>query len=112
MSTTPDLLTSPALSPQYSVERRVSPRIQGPFKARARSKDGSIKVDNEAVIRDLSPSACYLYLEKQSRRGDKFLVVTRVGECRVALSGRVLRVERQPGGRFGMAVEIARYRFF
>lgn len=112
MSTIPDLLTSPALSRQYLIERRVSPRIQGPFKARVRTKDGNAKYDCDAVIKDLSSRAVYFYLANQFRHGDKFLVITRVGDSKLALSGTVSRVEPQPGGRFGIAVAIARYRFF
>ena len=95
-------------------------RLYGPFPARVRGVDASgetFKAD--AAVDDISAGGMYLRIGRRVESGATLFVVTQfspswaaeVRAPRVALRGRVLRVEPRPAGVYGVAVAITRHRF-
>jgi hypothetical protein len=103
-----------------SVERRRALRIELPFPAAVRGVDrAGERFRQEAVLDNLSASGLYLWLARPVEPGTTLFVVVRLATAPdqplaapgVAARGVALRVEPQPGGRWGIAMAFRRPRF-
>jgi hypothetical protein len=94
-------------------ERRLVPRISGPFPAVVMDvAAGNKSVDGHPVIDDLSASSFYLRLAQRMEAGAELLVIAHVSLAVVVMRGKVLRVEELENGIYGLAVAILQYRIF
>ena len=100
-------------------EKRSSARIVAAYPVRFRGVglDGQI-FKEETVLDNLSGGGSYLRLKRAPSEGSNVSLAARLsttlsGEVpalRLAASGIVLRVEPQPDGRYGVAIEFKRRR--
>ena len=108
-------------SPGYDgPERRGKPRLYGHFAAMERDveREGE-PFEVNAVVTNISASGLYLFLRRAVQTGSTLFVVTRLATVsdpdshgpEVAMHGRVLRVESQPNGEYGVALKIIDHDF-
>jgi hypothetical protein len=78
------------------------------------------KFETQAVLSNMSASGMYLdNMEKPIREGDDLFIVVRLSSSQqarqeapqIAAQGRVVRIESQSDGRFGVAVNLHNHRF-
>jgi hypothetical protein len=102
-------------------ERRSSLRICNPFPALVRGVTASGEgFASRTVIDNLSASGLYLRLAQHVKPGEQLSIVIWLSDDpndeltapRVMVRGKVLRVESQPGGAYGLAVAFVRRRLF
>ncbi len=102
------------------IERRASARIEMPFPARVRGTNQSgEKFDATALVENLSACGLYTRLAYSVSVGTKLLVtvcLSTSGQAesqapRVALRGKVVRVDPHGDGSYGVALAFRRYRF-
>lgn len=102
------------------IEERQHPRLYEPFPTQVRSVDANGEAfDINTVLDDFSAGGLYLRLPQRLEPGAKVFAVVRlatregpgVPQPRVAVSGRVRRVEPKPDGGCGIAVQFTRHRF-
>ena len=96
----------------HRVERRSKPRLYVPIPATVRGVSASGQIFEVGLSLDnLSASGFYLRMPQQVELGTKIFVLTRLTPSfLVAIRGKVLRVEPQPDGTWGVAAAIIRYR--
>ena len=99
-------------------ERRSALRIEVPFPAEVRGVDMEGKRFKTAtVLRNLSPTHLYFSLAQRVEKGVRLFVVIRLSLASdgpspfLAIHGRVIRVDQQPEGGNGIAIEFSRHRF-
>jgi hypothetical protein len=98
-------------------ERRSKLRLYGPFPAKVRGVDVNGKIFKvETVLDNISAGGLYLRLRQRLEPDAILFVVTRLSASevrapRVAVRGKVLRIEQKPDGECGVAVKITRHRF-
>ncbi len=99
-------------------ERRSALRTEAPFPATVHGVDADGKrFKTTTVLGSLSPTHLYLWLAQRVEKGVRLFVFVRlsvesdVGAPRLALHGRVLRVDQDPEGRYGVVVEFSHHRF-
>jgi len=95
-----------------SKDRRTKARIYDPLRAFVRGIDSNGKAFEEVVTLDnLSGAGFYMRLWRSVEVGARlFTLLEFPAGARVAVKGYVLRSEKQPDGRCGVAVNIQRYR--
>ena len=102
------------------IEQRRQPRLYEPFPTQVRGVDaGGETFDINTVLDDFSAGGLYLRLPQRLEPGARVFAVVRLAtrkgpggsEARVAVSGRVRRVEPKPDGGCGVAVQFTRHRF-
>lgn len=93
-------------------ERRLSARIIAPYPVRLRSTDAEGQgVREEAHLNNLSGGGLSLCLEQELAVGVYVSLAVRLSiepegpALRLAARGNVVRVERQPDGKYGTAIE-------
>src|SRR5215510_8403048 len=100
-------------------ERRSSARIEAAYPVRLRSVDiDDCPFREETVLQNLCGHGLYLQLKRRVHRGTPVFLAVRLslapdGEIpalRLAARGTVLRVEPQPDGSYGVAIEFRRRR--
>ena len=64
------------------------------------------------VLDNLGADGFYLRLAQPMELGEKLLVITQISQAVIMLRGRVLRVEPQTDGAYGVAACVAQYRIF
>ncbi|HEU0047788.1 MAG TPA: PilZ domain-containing protein [Nitrososphaera sp.] len=102
------------------LERRIKPRVRTPFPATVRG----VNTDGEAFesktrLNSLSAGGLHLNLEQRVTKGSELFVIiwlapypnAEVATPRVAVRGRVVRLEEIPGGACGVAMTITHYKF-
>ena len=104
----------------YAVrERRETGRIQTPAPVRIRGAGEGHGADVTSVIDNIGAGGFYVRLLRTYERGARLSALIRFGTAageargaaRLAVRGRVLRVDELPGGVYGVAVKICNYRF-
>jgi hypothetical protein len=100
-------------------ERRSSARIEAAYPARLRSVDiDDWPFREETVLQNLSGGGLYLRLKRRVQMGAPVFLAVRlslvpdweIAALRLAARGIVLRVEPQPDGSYGVAIEFRRRR--
>jgi hypothetical protein len=109
-----------AVLPPEAQERRKALRIAAPFPAMVRGTQRSgDRFERETVLDNLSACGLYFSLAQPAVPGARLFIVIRLSieqthqlpaPC-VAVRGVVLRVDRRPGGMYGLAVAFTRHRF-
>ena len=104
-----------------SKERRQTGRIQTPVPVRIRKVGAGHGADMTSVIDNLSAGGFYLRLRQSVEPGERLSALIRFAadhgetdgsaEARIAVRGRVLRVDHLGAGAYGVAVRINRYKF-
>ena len=104
-----------------SKERRQTGRIQTPVPVRIRKVGAGHGEDMTSVIDNLSAGGFYLRLRQSVEPGERLSALIRFAadhgetdgsaEARIAVRGRVLRVDNLGAGAYGVAVRINRYKF-
>ena len=103
------------------VERRTSPRVTVPYTVRLRGTDSTGQsFKEETQMGNLSTGGMYASLVRNPQKGSSVSVsvrlstapADRVSAVRLAARGTVVRVETQPGGAFGVAVQFTRRQVF
>jgi hypothetical protein len=101
-------------------ERRSSPRIDHPFTARVSGVDTEGRAFTaHAVLDNLSADGLYVRLRQRVAEGSKlsFLIwfsdvpTHKLPSPRLEVEGFVTRMDPAPGGIYGVAVSLSRYRF-
>ncbi len=101
-------------------ERRIKPRLQGPFASIVRGVDGGGEVfEVETALDNVSAGGLYMRLRQRIPSGAAIFIVTRLthqrlpiaSAPRLALRCVVLRSELKPDGSCGVAAAILRHRF-
>ena len=102
-------------------ERRAKPRIDFAYPALVRGHQVSGgKFETQAVLSNMSANGMFLeHLENSIQEGDDLFIVVRLSSSQqaeqdapqIAAQGRVVRIERQSNGRFGVAVNLHNHRF-
>ena len=101
------------------VERRSSPRVTVPYTVRLRGVDATgHRFKQETQMENLSAGGLYARLPQSPLTGSAITVSARlstapagqVSAVRLAARGTVLRVETQPDGAFGVAIQFTRRR--
>ena len=94
-------------------DRRSAPRTVATVPVRVRKPGGEPELD--AQTRDISTNGVFLYTNNRLAEGSEMELVlilppelTGGEKCWVCCHARILRVERAPGERFGVAAEIQR----
>ena len=108
-------------APKEVKERRRTGRIQTPVPVRIRKVGAGHGSDVTAVIDNLSAGGFYVRLRQCVEPGERLSAFIRFatdrGEtagpsvARLAVRGRVLRVENLGAGAYGVVVTISRYKF-
>lgn len=103
------------------VERRRAIRVSLPFPAVVRGIDTSgMRFTRRTVLGNLSACGLYMRLDCAVAVGSRLFVIVRLSLERsaesapgpgVALYGDVVRVEPQPDGTYGVALQFYRHRF-
>ncbi len=108
-------------SPYRGAERRRKPRIKEPFPVTVGGLNGSGEpFEVSTVLENISAGGLYLLLphEVASETELNLCVTFKTSPsegpraARVAMHGRVRRVDPKPDGACGLGVEITRHRFF
>ena len=119
MSTELQLASDP-LPIHGGTERRRKPRICQPFPATVQGKAArGERFETNTQLNNLSAGGLYMRLAQCVEPGAKLGAVIQfsttrtngVGAPRVAIEGVVLRVELNPNGAYGVALEFTHYRF-
>lgn len=98
-------------------ERRAKPRLREEFRGTVERVDGNGQaLQQDCLIQNISASGLYLRGDEKFVQDDQIKVVVELfieGQTgsTVETLGRVVRIESQPDGKHGMAVEINRHRF-
>jgi hypothetical protein len=110
-----------AFSPYEMKERREKGRIQTPVLVMIRKVGAGHGADVLSVVDNLSAGGFYVRLRQTVEPGERLSALIRFAagrrekdessEARVAVRGRVLRVENLGAGAYGVAVRISRYKF-
>ena len=110
-----------ASSPDVPEERRRTGRIQTPVPVRIRKVGAGHGADVTSVIDNLGAGGFYVRLRQRVEPGERLSALIRFAaergetdgssEVRIAVRGRVLRVENLGAGAYGVAVKIGRYKF-
>ncbi len=104
----------------FAAERRAHPRVAAPVKALVRLRAVSCgRVEEAAALDDFGRGGFRVRLCLRPETGGRVFALCRLtaapgvegGGPLVAVMGRVLRVEPEPGGGCAVAVAITRYRF-
>ena len=103
-----------------SYERRGKPRIECSYPAlvRVHNTSGS-KYESQAILSNMSASGMYLNMDQHIEKGDSLFIVVRLSSTsaeqnqapQIAAQGHVVRIEVQPDGAFGVAVNLHNHRF-
>src|SRR5512140_1212628 len=79
---------------------------------------GEKKARETVRTRDISSSGMFLELDANAQAGTRVELmvdlpqeITQAGTVRLSCTGRVVRVDKSPGSRTGLAVKIERYQF-
>ena len=107
---------SPTVAPELRKKERLYARM--PVLVRGKGPGGA-RFEQEAVLENISRGGLYIRLGRRLEPGARLFALVRFGASPavdgrgplVAVSGSVLRVEPGPGGGWGAAVAITRYRF-
>jgi len=100
-------------------ERRFSARVDPPYPVRLRGQNSEGRTFKEEMLLDnLSVGGLYLHLKQRLLAGTEVSVSVRlsvsptkdVPALRLAARGRVLRVEAENDGAYGVAVEFTKRR--
>ncbi len=101
-------------------ERRRHARLYEPFPVLVRSEDASRQAfESNTVLDNLSAGGLYVRLKWRVEPDARLFAVVRItpaldptggGPC-VAVHGRVVRVESQPYGQWGVGVQFTHHRF-
>ena len=101
-------------------ERRQHPRLYEPFSMLVRGMDaGGAAFESHTILDDLSASGLYVRLRWRVAPGARLFAVVRItptldptgaGPC-VALHGRVVRVELQSDGQWGVGIQFTHHCF-
>ena len=101
-------------------ERRRMERLFDPFPVKLRGVDAEGQgFEVNTVIKNIGAGGLYVQLSKRVETGSRLFSVTRFSTAAlevqrgplIAMSGRVVRVDPQPDGSFGLAVEFTSSRF-
>lgn len=102
-------------------ERRRTGRIRTPALVRIRKVGAGHDADLTCVIDNLGAGGFYVRLRQGVEPGERLSALIRFAaergeadgsaEVRIAVRGRVLRVENLGAGAYGVAVRIGRYKF-
>ena len=102
-------------------ERRETGRIQTPVLVRIRKVGAGHGADIMSVIDNLGAGGFYVRLRQRVEPGERLAALIRFAtehgetagssQARIAVRGRVLRVENLGAGAYGVAVRISRYKF-
>jgi hypothetical protein len=94
-------------------ESRVSQiLLPGPFPATVRgSTRRGEEFEIQTTLDNFSSSHLFLELKSSIEVTDKLFIVTKIYQVRVAIRGRVLRVEQLSAERTRLEIEIRSYRF-
>jgi hypothetical protein len=102
-------------------DRRKNERILTPVTVRIRRRGGGRESDVTTVVDNLGAGGFYVRLRLRVEPGENLAVLIRLfsspdsdeseGALRLAVRGRVLRVEELPGDVYGAAVRILAHRF-
>ena len=98
-------------------ERRRKLRLYGPFPAKVRGVDVNGKIFKvETVLDNISAGGLYVRLRQQVDLDAILFVITRlstreVRAPRVAVRGKVLRIEQKSDDECGVVIVITRHRF-
>ncbi|MFL6336301.1 MAG: PilZ domain-containing protein [Pyrinomonadaceae bacterium] len=104
-----------------TAERRAHPRVAAPVLALVRMRAVTCgRVEEAAALDDVGRGGFRVRLCLRPEPGARVFALLRLtaapgiegGGPLVAVRGRVLRVEPEPGGGYSVAVAITRYRFF
>ena len=102
------------------VDRRRTERILTPVSVRIRRRGGGRESDVTTVVDNLGAGGFYVRLRLRVERGETLAALIRfsspdsdesAGALRLAVRGRVLRVEELPGDVYGAAVGILAHKF-
>ena len=100
-------------------ERRTTARIDAPYPVRLRCADNQgQRIREEAFLENLSGSGVYVQLKRKLFVNGEVSLAIRLSTApphegptlRLAARGHVLRVEEQPDGTFGTAIEFEQRR--
>ncbi|HLF97606.1 MAG TPA: PilZ domain-containing protein [Methylococcaceae bacterium] len=92
-------------------ERRIQPRLPGPFPVRVRVTNAGRVFDTHTLADNLSEGGLYLQLPAQFTAGTRLFTLCRLpGGASVAARCRVLRTDAKPLGLCGVAVRFSRAR--
>jgi hypothetical protein len=122
MSASTTIPKSRAVFPSYGAkERRDKGRIQTPVLVVIRKVGAGHGADITSVVDNLSAGGFYVRLRQTVEPGERVCALIRFAaargekhgssEARIAVRGRVLRVENLGAGAYGVAVRISRYKF-
>lgn len=91
---------------------RVEPRIQGFFPALVRGVDASGEpFQVHTLLDNFGATEFYLRLSRRVDVGRRLFVLADIYEASIALHGRVMRLDEQPDGAFGLTVAVQHHRF-
>ena len=116
-----DSKPAPAPEPQdRGLEARRQPRLYEPFPANVRGVDSNGDgFDLNTVLDNFSAGGLYLRLPQVLEPGARVFAIVRLAkqaapgapEAKVAVRGRVRRVDPKPDGGSGVAIQFTRHRF-
>lgn len=101
-------------------DRRADRRLTGPFPAKARGVDRSGQIfKTDSTVENIGPGGLYLRLEQPVELQATLFIVAQFTKswtpearvARMAMRGRVVRVDRKQSGCYGVAIAITRKRF-
>jgi hypothetical protein len=106
-------------SQEKLADRRRTERIQTPVHVRIRCAGEGHDADVATIIDNIGAGGFYVRLLRRCEPGARLSALisfgTDAGEAqravRLAVLGRVLRLEEMPGGAYGVAVKIIHHRF-
>ena len=117
MSTPSSASAAPLMSPQ-GAERRCAPRLARAFATCVRGVTAAGHAfELRTTLENISGGGLYLVLPEPVEAGAKLFLVVDLAlsggrrVTRVAIRGRVVRVEPRPGGAVGVGVARERHRF-
>ena len=104
-------------APKLQKEQRYSARIETPYPVRLRGIDTQGRLfKEETFVENLSVGGVYLRIKRKVQEGVGVCVAVRLSTdietpaLRLAARGTILRVEWQPNGDYGVAIEFSRRR--
>jgi len=114
-----DAQTQAADSREKLADRRRTERIQTPIAVRIRCAGEGHGADVTTIIDNIGAGGFYVRLMRRCEPGARLSALIRFGAdtgeaqgaARLAVLGRVLRLEEMPGGAYGVAVKITHHRF-
>lgn len=109
------------LAPFYrGLERRAKPRVATPFPTTVRGVNANGEVfETDTHLNNLSGGGLHLRLAQPVKQGAKLFIIIwlapspnrEVATPRIAVRGRVVRVEPESNGAYGVAVAVTQHRF-